>query len=403
MKLLIFGGSGRYFKTALETLSNSDLIDEIVFVGRTMHKLEEILNRLSKSYPTVKYSCFQADVLTPDSYVSHIETVDMLINATGPYYETLLTPLNVAIESGCHYIDYADDGIAAMKANELDEQAKISGVTALIGMGIAPGLTNLIMQNAIDQFDYCEKIEFGWVLELEKVFGDIDQLIKDIKRSNQVNTAIQGVLLGLSHPMSYADNEFKYLQPFEKKVKLALSHHEFLISNPYCGCELTQLPRSNPKLKNITCAAGLTPSRVNDIVGVVCKQLGNNEITANEAGIKLIETVAQQKHILAGTEDDPIDKNSGRSYVILTGVKDQQQMRCTTYMNWNKTNAESKIIGTSGTLAEAALSILRKEVTQTGVLSPEMCFDPLPFFKMLAEKYKIFDLESPINIKFEKI
>ena len=61
------------------------------------------------------------------------------------------------------------------------------------------------------------------------------------------------------------------------------------------------------------------------------------------------------------------------------------------------------MIGTSGTLAEAAISILAKEVNQTGVVSPEMLFDPVTFLKMMARKYKLFDEESPFNTSFERL
>ena len=53
-----------------------------------------------------------------------------------------------AIEAGAHYLDICDDWEPTLDMLELGERARARGVTAVIGMGASPGLTNLLAMKA---------------------------------------------------------------------------------------------------------------------------------------------------------------------------------------------------------------------------------------------------------------
>ena len=57
--------------------------------------------------------------------------------------------LRAAIRAGCHYVDVCDDWEPTLEMLALDTEARAAGVTAVIGLGASPGITNLLAVQAI--------------------------------------------------------------------------------------------------------------------------------------------------------------------------------------------------------------------------------------------------------------
>ncbi|MBW2087346.1 MAG: saccharopine dehydrogenase, partial [Deltaproteobacteria bacterium] len=56
-------------------------------------------------------------------------------------------------EARCHYIDINDDWEPTLDMLKLDEEARQAGITAIIGMGASPGVSNLLAVKAMSLFD----------------------------------------------------------------------------------------------------------------------------------------------------------------------------------------------------------------------------------------------------------
>jgi saccharopine dehydrogenase (NAD+, L-lysine-forming) len=79
-----------------------------------------------------------------------VEGHDVVLNCTGPFYAFARTVLQAVIEARIAYVDVCDDVDATLQLLELDAGARAAGVTALIGMGNSPGITNLLGRFAAD-------------------------------------------------------------------------------------------------------------------------------------------------------------------------------------------------------------------------------------------------------------
>ena len=75
--------------------------------------------------------------------------------------------------------------------------------------------------------------------------------------------------------------------------------------------------------------------------------------------------------------------------MVATGWKDGRRAR---YTCWP--------IRLAGPLAIATLRILRGEVSARGVLPPEACFEPIPFFEELARYRRDEDRDKPLLGEF---
>jgi len=91
--------------------------------------------------------------------------VDLVLNTVGPYFRFGVPILTACIDAGCAYVDVCDDPDPTVDMLDLDADARARGVTAVIGMGISPGVTNLLAVRAIDTLDTAPYVVTGWSLD----------------------------------------------------------------------------------------------------------------------------------------------------------------------------------------------------------------------------------------------
>ena len=75
----------------------------------------------------------------------------MIVNTIGPFYKFGPLVLASVIAAGKPYVDVNDDVDATRIVLEMNESAKAANVTAVIGMGSSPGVTNILAKFAADQ------------------------------------------------------------------------------------------------------------------------------------------------------------------------------------------------------------------------------------------------------------
>ena len=66
------------------------------------------------------------------------------------------------IEAKKPYFDICDDWRPTLELLELSDKAKKAGITAIIGIGASPGLTNLMAVLAYNELDEVDEIITGW-------------------------------------------------------------------------------------------------------------------------------------------------------------------------------------------------------------------------------------------------
>jgi saccharopine dehydrogenase (NAD+, L-lysine-forming) len=86
----------------------------------------------------------------PEQLHEVLSGADLVVNCTGPYYTLGPVILDAAITAGTDYLDICDDADATELLLRRDDAARAAGVTALVGMGSAPGTTNVLARLALD-------------------------------------------------------------------------------------------------------------------------------------------------------------------------------------------------------------------------------------------------------------
>jgi saccharopine dehydrogenase (NAD+, L-lysine-forming) len=110
----------------------------------------------------------------PDKLREILTGADLVVNLTGPYYTLGPIILDAAIEAGTNYLDICDDADATELLLQRDEAAKAAGVTALIGMGSAPGTTNVLVRLALDALPAGDaSASITWCVDAKDMVGAV--------------------------------------------------------------------------------------------------------------------------------------------------------------------------------------------------------------------------------------
>ena len=364
MKALALGGSGHTGRSAAQILAASDLVSEIVIAGRTLKTAERFATELGDKATAVRVNATDEQrlaILAADC--------DVIVNTAGPDFEVPLPAARAAIRAGVHYCDIGADGPMTEQVLELDGEAKAAGVIAVPGIGIAPGLTNLMALHADRQLDETEEIQFGYLFSAEPH-------VQELRETGHVSATWETILKFASGMVrTYRDGRWIEVNAFESGVEVVL---------PQTGSVATAFPVATPEpitlsrylsgVKTVTTLIGLIPPELNDLWREQARLIAAGDVDPSQASRSLLEAVSDDPGRLLGR---PMGLPSVPAWLIALGIKQGRRAR---YACW----PTAWWMSTGAVIAVAALKILRGEIGKVGVLPPEACFDPMSFFSEVA-------------------
>ena len=171
MKVLILGGAGLMAEAMEQDFLEIDP-DEISKITLADASPEKVKAR-AEELQSPKVSPIAMDVTDHDALVNLMKGHDIVVCSTPTRF--IIPTLKAALEVGVHVITLVGleigrytfgaapaDELDVVKdefLNELDEKFKKAGLTAILGMGAAPGTTNIMARYIVDKLDTVESIE----------------------------------------------------------------------------------------------------------------------------------------------------------------------------------------------------------------------------------------------------
>lgn len=92
--------------------------------------------------------------------------------------------LRAAIEAGLHYLDINDDSESTEAMFEMDQEARRRGITAVIGIGASPGMSNLLAVTVMEEPDEVTQIYAGF---------DLDAVMSETRGEKACAATIHGI------------------------------------------------------------------------------------------------------------------------------------------------------------------------------------------------------------------
>ncbi|MGB5565920.1 MAG: saccharopine dehydrogenase NADP-binding domain-containing protein [Acidimicrobiia bacterium] len=153
MKIVVLGGAGKMGALAVEDLVVNPRVDEVVLADRDMVGAAAIAEYLDSP----KLSIAEADLNDNAALVALLEPADACVNAT--VYYTNLKVMEACLQARTHYTDMGGLFHGTLKQLELSDRYADAGISAVLGMGSAPGAPNILARYAADRLDTIDAIK----------------------------------------------------------------------------------------------------------------------------------------------------------------------------------------------------------------------------------------------------
>jgi saccharopine dehydrogenase (NAD+, L-lysine-forming) len=153
MRIFVLGGAGKMGCIAVQALANDDRVEEVVIADINLEQAKIVADYLHS--PKIKIT--GVDIHDEDNFIKSLESADTCLNAT-TYYTNLLV-MEACLKAGVNYTDMGGLFHTTRKQLEYHDRFAAAGVSAVLGMGSAPGVPNIQARYAADRLDTIESIK----------------------------------------------------------------------------------------------------------------------------------------------------------------------------------------------------------------------------------------------------
>ena len=327
-----------------------------------------------------KISIHKVDVNDKAGLTDLLKGSDACMNGT--VYYTNLPVMDACLSAGVHYTDMGGLFFTTHKQLKLSDRFEEAGLSAVLGMGSAPGIPNLQARYAADRLDTVESI---------KIFdGIMPPPTDDPKFTYAVPTIVDELIM---EPMVYQDGEFQAAPP--------LSGFEDYWFTPPIGLlpmhlslhsEVATLPLSFKDKGVMECFFKINYWGMSKVVVEKIRVLADFGFGSTDPVEVKGQTIIPRDmmvKLLAGYVPPITDflappKNKPPDWVkeIVTEVKGTKDGQVETYRMGTLTCKGALPTGAAPAIAAIWLAEGR---VKPGVFPPEIALDPVSFFKELEE------------------
>jgi saccharopine dehydrogenase-like NADP-dependent oxidoreductase len=380
MRITVIGGAGKMACIGVQYLAQDQRVDEVVIADLDLDQARVVADYIKS--PKVKIS--QVDVNNHKGMVELLKGSEACFNGT--VYYTNLPVMEACLEAGVHYTDMGGLFFTTHKQLELSDRFAEAGLSAVLGMGSAPGIPNLQTRYAADRLDTIESI---------KIYdGIMPPPTDDPKFTYAVPTIVDELIM---EPMVYKDGEFRAMEPLSEfedywftqpigLLPMHLSLHSEVATLPLtfkdkgvkeCFFKINYWGMSKVVVEKIRVLAEFGFGS-KDVVEVK----GQSIIPRDMMVALLAGYVPPITDFLAPPKTEPPDWVKE----IVTEVKGTKDGNDITFRMGTLTCKGALPTGVAPAITAIWLAERR---VKPGVYPPEVALDPLPFFKEL-EKQQIY-------------
>ena len=356
MHVFVLGATGHVGTIVSRRIRALDAVTTLTVAGRDPRRVRGLAAQLDAT--AVIASADDEDALSV-----LLEDCDVVVNVAGPDESVLLPALRSAIRSGTPYCDVSADGATIETALDLHEDAVSAGVTALVGIGSAPGFTNLLCRHAVTWFDEVDELRFGYLWECPQP-DDARRLADAMTETGRADASWETLLRYVAGPVRIVrDGRLQRIDTWAQPQRLLLPGGGEFTGYAVDSAEPITLARNLPDVREIVSIVGMDPPSANDDWRV---------ITPAQAVVAMHRALAESPAIDRATPPParvPIGINAtGRSRgEVVTYAAEPSAM-------WMSASV----------MVTAACAWLVEERRAAGVFAPEAVLDPLPFFTSAA-------------------
>lgn len=160
MKVLVLGGAGGMGQIAVREAAGFPFVEHVTVADLNGARAGQVAAAHGP-----KAAGLALDINDRPAMRAAITAHDVVLNTVGPFYRHGMPILEQVIEAGRHYADICDDWEPTLEMLALSDRARARGVTAVIGIGASPGVTNMLALKAARALDEVDDLITCWSIE----------------------------------------------------------------------------------------------------------------------------------------------------------------------------------------------------------------------------------------------
>ena len=391
MNILALGGCDDMGRMGVAILLESPKVTSITIADIDIELANAVIELIGSNKLTAK----KIDVTDRDNLIKLIKSHDLVVNTVGPYFRFGKLIFEAVIEAKRNYVDICDDWKPMQEILSMDAQAKQAGITAIIGMGASPGLSNILAVVASAQLDEVDDLISAWGVSFSgkkgkrpKFYVKTKKVMKKLKRKMpEANAAFEHLLHeSVGKISTFKDGKLIEIDALTEAPLLNFPGYKKMYAAHIGHPEPVTLCRTINA--NSISNQMFLGKKATEIVRNFAKQLVNNSITMKEATIQIekkIEALIVKYIFLFWKMLKEYRHAPPTICIIATGQKNGIRKRVGVGIHHKPYDTLEGLAGiTSVPLAVATMMLIDGKISEKGALTPEEAIDPDEFFNRLA-------------------
>jgi len=371
MKVLALGGCGGIGKYAVKTLVEQKICDRVIVADKDGKKAADFAAQMGD-----RVEPLTLDISNKSALDQAVAASDLVTNTIGPFFRFGTEILKTCIEKRCHYVDICDDWESTLNLLELNDRARAAGITAIVGLGVTPGISNVLAKKALLELDSAEQVFTGWWIDAAK---------PDIIVSQPSAATLHGIYQLTGSIRTFENGKYRDTRPVfpvDLDYPGMGMRRAYTIGHP----EAVTIPRYYPTLKtsmNVFTTSKTTVMEIKALAWFI-----NHKIVSVDTGARFAEKI-QGPSDPNETPDWMIAQMANQRkywlpplFALVTGLKNGKPASVACAILSAPPGGMGGVTGIP--LAIGASMILKKEITKVGVFAPEGILEPDPFLNAIA-------------------
>jgi saccharopine dehydrogenase (NAD+, L-lysine-forming) len=363
---------------ATRDLAMTSNFDEITIADLNVTRAQALADELNAATGRAVMRAMALDGSDEDALAEAMREQDVVINTMT--YHFGMTVTRAAIRNGARYVDLGGLHNTPLQLS-LDAEAKAAGATIVLGCGATPGVTNVLARRGVDDLDTVEAIHIAFASH----------------RSIAASPGLLDTVIDEFNPEAsrfyWEDGQLVEVRPFDGVRTLDFQPPVGTQEVYYVPhSETRTLPRFIGKgLRRVDVRGAWTPEIMQALRFFLSYRLITSDVTQID-GVPVQAKKFLREHLL---EQEAQGNALGKSewafllYVEVTGTRAGRIARRvyrTSHPDmsiWGR-SATARMTGIPASIGAQLLA--HGNVSQTGVLAPEVAFEPTAFIAELARR-----------------
>jgi saccharopine dehydrogenase-like NADP-dependent oxidoreductase len=374
MHIIVLGGAGAMGRIAVRTLIEYADIDRITIADYHEERAQDLAARLANNRLEVR----QIDVNDEERLCSLLRAADVALAAVD--YVHNLPILKACIRERIHYADLGGLFHMSRTLMELNAQAEAAGITAVMGMGGTPGITNMLARLAVDELEHVDsiKVQLGCI--------DTTPSGAPLVAPYSMRTILDEFT---KEPQVFQDGQWYPQRPLSGQEELLFPlpvGPATAVYSLHSECATFPISFRDKGIRHVSFKIAFPTDFLTKLKFLVDLGFGNDQpITVRGVSVSPRELLISLLETLAVPAVEPQDCDVLR--VVASGTAGGQHIEITNqvvvlpYRRWG---VSAGALDTGTPLAIVGHMLASGEITRRGTHGPEVCVPCQAFFRALA-------------------